>query len=182
MTSWDIAGGGSFRSRRAAFSRGTLGPSFRVTVLLPPGEYGVGNKHNPFEPPESKDLPLEKYFVDRPPLSEPPSEQAMADVPGSPALQLDRKRKASGDSSHAEAPGEELSEDPLLKAKRRRVSKGERGPRRCLLSGPGAARGGAVDASGAALEPWGTRSHLPPPKPEAELVPPLPSPSPGRHG
>ncbi|XP_059535587.1 BCL-6 corepressor isoform X7 [Myotis daubentonii] len=87
-------------------------------------EYGVGNKHDPFEPPENKDLSLEKYFVDRQPVSEPPSEQAAADVPGSPALQLDRKRRASGDSTHAEAPGEELSEDPLLKAKRRRVSKG----------------------------------------------------------
>ncbi|XP_059535583.1 BCL-6 corepressor isoform X3 [Myotis daubentonii] len=86
-------------------------------------EYGVGNKHDPFEPPENKDLSLEKYFVDRQPVSEPPSEQAAADVPGSPALQLDRKRRASGDSTHAEAPGEELSEDPLLKAKRRRVSK-----------------------------------------------------------
>ncbi|XP_036316393.1 BCL-6 corepressor isoform X4 [Pipistrellus kuhlii] len=87
-------------------------------------EYGVGNKHDPFEPPESKDLSLESYFVDRPPLGEPLSEQAAADVPGSPALQLDRKRKASGDSTLAEAPGEELSEDPLLKAKRRRISKG----------------------------------------------------------
>lgn len=68
--------------------------------------------------------------MDRQPVSEPPSEQAAAEVPGSPALQLDRKRRASGDSTHAEAPGEELSEDPLLKAKRRRVSKGERGQRR----------------------------------------------------
>lgn len=67
--------------------------------------------------------------MDRQPVSEPPSEQAAADVPGSPALQLDRKRKASGDSPLAEAPGEELPEDPLLKAKRRRVSKGERGRR-----------------------------------------------------
>lgn len=108
----------------------TLGPSFLCHCPPTPGEYGVGNKHDPFEPPENKDLSLEKYFVDRQPVSEPPSEQAAADVPGSPALHLDRKRRASGDSTHAEAPGEELSEDPLLKAKRRRVSKGERGRRR----------------------------------------------------
>uniref|UniRef100_A0A8D2DFR5 BCL6 corepressor n=1 Tax=Sciurus vulgaris TaxID=55149 RepID=A0A8D2DFR5_SCIVU len=87
-------------------------------------EYSAGNKHDPFEAPEDKDLPVEKYLVDRPPVSEPPSsEQGAADVPNSPTLRLDRKRKVSGDSSHAETTTEELPEDPLLKAKRRRVSK-----------------------------------------------------------
>ncbi|XP_054422529.1 BCL-6 corepressor isoform X3 [Pteronotus mesoamericanus] len=87
-------------------------------------EYSAGNKHDPFEPPEDKDLPVEKYFVDRQPISEPPTEQTAADIPSSPTLQLDRKRKVSGDSTHTETTVEELPEDPLLKAKRRRVSKG----------------------------------------------------------
>ncbi|KAM5289522.1 BCL-6 corepressor isoform 3-T8 [Glossophaga mutica] len=87
-------------------------------------EYSAGNKHDPFEPPEDKDLPVEKYFVDRQPISEPPTEQTAVDIPSSPTLQLDRKRKVSGDSTHTETTVEELSEDPLLKAKRRRVSKG----------------------------------------------------------
>lgn len=70
---------------------------------------------------------MEKYFVDRQPISEPPTEQAAVDMPSSPTLQLDRKRKVSGDSAHTETTVEELTEDPLLKAKRRRVSKGELG-------------------------------------------------------
>uniref|UniRef100_A0A8C8Z556 BCL6 corepressor n=1 Tax=Prolemur simus TaxID=1328070 RepID=A0A8C8Z556_PROSS len=44
-------------------------------------------------------------------------------MPHSPTLRLDRKRKVSGDSSHTETTAEEQPEDPLLKAKRRRVSK-----------------------------------------------------------
>ncbi|KAM4798952.1 BCL-6 corepressor isoform X3 [Urocitellus parryii] len=88
-------------------------------------EFTAGNKHDPFEAPEDKDLPVEKYLVDRPPVSEPPSsEQGAAEVPGSPTLRLDRKRKVSGDSSHTETTAEELTEDPLMKAKRRRVPKG----------------------------------------------------------
>lgn len=103
--------------------------AFIPCILLsrPPGEYSAGNKHDPFEPPEDKDLPVEKYFVDRPPVSEPPADQAAGDLPHSPSLRLDRKRKVSGDSTHAEVAAEELPEDPLLKAKRRRVSKGELG-------------------------------------------------------
>lgn len=66
--------------------------------------------------------------MERQPVSEPPAEQeAAADMPHSPTLRLDRKRKVSGDSSHTETTVEELPEDPLLKAKRRRVSKGEPG-------------------------------------------------------
>ncbi|XP_047621802.1 BCL-6 corepressor isoform X3 [Phacochoerus africanus] len=87
-------------------------------------EYSAGSKHDPFEAPEDKDLPVEKYFVDRQPASEPPADQAAPDTPHSPTLRMDRKRKVSGDSSHPETPVEELPEDPLLKAKRRRVSKG----------------------------------------------------------
>ncbi|XP_008841113.2 BCL-6 corepressor isoform X3 [Nannospalax galili] len=86
-------------------------------------EYSVGNKHDPFEAPEDKDLPVEKYFIERPPVSEPPTDQGVADMPASPTLRLDRKRKVSGDSTHTETNVEELPEDPL-KAKRRRVSKG----------------------------------------------------------
>ncbi|XP_048191521.1 BCL-6 corepressor isoform X3 [Perognathus longimembris pacificus] len=87
-------------------------------------EYSSGNKHDSFEAPEDKDLPVEKYFVERTPGSELPADQVAADMPHSPALRLDRKRKVSGDSSHTETAVEELPEDPLLKAKRRRVSKG----------------------------------------------------------
>lgn len=87
-------------------------------------EYSAGNKHDPFETPEDKDLPVEKFFADRQPVLEPPMEQAAVDTPPSPALRLDRKRKVSGDSTHTETTVEELPEDPLLKAKRRRVSKG----------------------------------------------------------
>ncbi|XP_077001953.1 BCL-6 corepressor isoform X5 [Tamandua tetradactyla] len=79
-------------------------------------EYSSGNKHDPFEAPED--------FMDRQPLSEQPAEQAVTDPPHSPTLRLDRKRKVSGDSSQTETPVEELPEDPLLKAKRRRISKG----------------------------------------------------------
>ncbi|XP_015421277.1 PREDICTED: BCL-6 corepressor [Myotis davidii] len=38
-------------------------------------EYGVGNKHDPFEPPENKDLPLEKYFVVISPLDDWPERE-----------------------------------------------------------------------------------------------------------
>ncbi|XP_075813348.1 BCL-6 corepressor isoform X2 [Microtus pennsylvanicus] len=85
-------------------------------------EYSTGNKHDLFEAPEDKDLPAEKYFLERPPVSEPPTDQGVVDMPHSPTLRLDKKRKASGDSIHTETTVEELSEDPL-KAKRRRISK-----------------------------------------------------------
>ncbi|XP_026947244.1 BCL-6 corepressor isoform X4 [Sagmatias obliquidens] len=87
-------------------------------------EYSAGNKHDPFEAPEDRDLPGEKYFMDTEPASEPPADQAAPDVPRSPTLRLDRKRKVSGDSNHTETTVEELPEDSLLKTKRRRVSKG----------------------------------------------------------
>lgn len=83
----------------------------------------TGNKHDLFEAPEDKDLPVEKYFLERPPVSEPPTDQGVVDMSHSPTLRLDRKRKASGDSTHTETTVEELTEDPL-KAKRRRISKG----------------------------------------------------------
>lgn len=72
-------------------------------------------------------MSMEKYFMDRQPVIEPPTEQVAMDMPHSPTLRLDRKRKVSGDSTHTETTVEELPEDPLLKAKRRRVSKGELG-------------------------------------------------------
>lgn len=90
------------------------------------GEYSTGNKHDLFEAPEDKDLPVEKYFLERPPVSEPPTDQGVVDTPHSPTLRLDRKRKLSGDSTHTETTVEELAEDPV-KAKRRRISKGECG-------------------------------------------------------
>ncbi|XP_006864335.1 PREDICTED: BCL-6 corepressor-like isoform X3 [Chrysochloris asiatica] len=87
-------------------------------------EYSTGNKLDPFEAQEDKDLPVEKFFVERQPLSEPPPDPAAVDVPHSPTLRLERKRKVSGDSSQTETTMEDVPEDPLLKAKRRRVSKG----------------------------------------------------------
>ncbi|XP_058147765.1 BCL-6 corepressor isoform X5 [Dasypus novemcinctus] len=87
-------------------------------------EYSTGNKLDPFDTGEDKDLPVEKYFMERQPLSEQPADPAAAGGPHSPTLRLDRKRKVSGDSSQAETTAEELPEDPMLKAKRRRVSKG----------------------------------------------------------
>ncbi|XP_028623638.1 BCL-6 corepressor isoform X5 [Grammomys surdaster] len=85
-------------------------------------EYSTGNKHELFEAPEDKELPVEKYFLERPPVSEPPTDQGVVDMPHSPTLRLDRKRKLSGDSTHTETTVEEQAEDPL-KAKRRRISK-----------------------------------------------------------
>lgn len=94
------------------------------------GEYSTGNKHDPFEAPEDKDLPAEKYFLEPPPppppVIEPPTDQGVVDMPHSPTLRLDKKRKVSDDSTHTETTVEELPEDPL-KAKRRRISKGELG-------------------------------------------------------
>ncbi|XP_070114516.1 BCL-6 corepressor isoform X6 [Equus przewalskii] len=87
-------------------------------------EDSAGNKQDPFEAPEDKDLPVENYFVDRQPASEPPADQAATDMPHDPTLQLEKKRKISDDSKHADTTVEELPEDPLLKIKRKRVSKG----------------------------------------------------------
>lgn len=110
--------------------------------------------------------------MDTEPASEPPADQAAPDVPRSPTLRLDRKHKVSGDSNHTETTVEELPEDSLLKAKRRRVSKGELG----LASGPqGTQRkswSGAVESSSPTLEPWG--EPLTPPHPHPH--PPTPGP------
>lgn len=121
--------------------------------------------------------------MDRQPVSEPPTDQAAVDMPHSPTLRLDRKRKVSGDSSHTETATEELPEDALLKAKRRRVSKGELGRLRlpahaapggqpqAVLHPLAAGRPGGVPSA----EPW--RSPVPPlPRPGAPgkpLTPPL---------
>ncbi|XP_043850300.1 BCL-6 corepressor isoform X5 [Dromiciops gliroides] len=89
----------------------------------------TGNKLDHFEVPEEKDLHIEKCFLERQPLSERTADLPTPDMPHSPGPRLDRKRKLSGESlqpdgSQPEAVVEELQEDPLLKAKRRRVSKG----------------------------------------------------------
>ncbi|XP_075395817.1 BCL-6 corepressor isoform X2 [Tenrec ecaudatus] len=94
-------------------------------------EYTAGNKLDPFETQENKELPVEKFFVEKQPLSESPTNPAAAaaaavaavDMPHSPTLRLERKRKLSGDSSQTETATDDMAEDPLLKAKRRRVSK-----------------------------------------------------------
>ncbi|XP_036600220.1 BCL-6 corepressor isoform X5 [Trichosurus vulpecula] len=89
----------------------------------------TGNKLDHFETPEEKDLHIEKCFLERQPLSERTADLPTPDMPHSPGPRLDRKRKLSGESlqpdgSQPEAVAEELQEDPLLKAKRRRTSKG----------------------------------------------------------
>ncbi|XP_027731448.1 BCL-6 corepressor isoform X5 [Vombatus ursinus] len=89
----------------------------------------TGNKLDHFEAPEEKDLHIEKCFLERQPLTERTADLPTLDMPHSPGPQLDRKRKLSGESlqpdgSQPEAVAEELQEDPLLKAKRRRASKG----------------------------------------------------------
>lgn len=138
---------------------------------LPTGECSAGNKHDPLEAPEDKDLPVEKYFVERPPVSELPTDQAV-DVPHSPTLRLDRKRKVSGDSSHTETAVEELPEDPLLKAKRRRVSKGE--PSQLWLPAREACACHAATAGGwtRGVDVWctATPTLLPPPLPTSQEV------------
>lgn len=174
LPTWEAPGrkGGSVGSR-SPWALGvtclllvTLVPSFPA-LSAPTGEYSAGSKHDPFEAPDDKDLPVEKYFVDRQPASEPPADQAAPDTPHSPTLRMDRKRKVSGDSSHPETPVEELPEDPLLKAKRRRVSKGELGS----ASGPHRALGKswvrAAEGSSPTLEPWG--KLLPSPRPRSQV-------------
>nr|XP_020822776.1 BCL-6 corepressor isoform X6 [Phascolarctos cinereus] len=89
----------------------------------------TGNKLDHFEAPEEKDLHIEKCFLERQPLTERTADLPTPDMPHSPGPRLDRKRKLSGESlqpdgSQPEAVAEELQEDPLLKAKRRRASKG----------------------------------------------------------
>lgn len=128
----------------------------------PPGDYSAGSKHDPFEAPEDKDVSVEKYFLDRQPVSDPSADQATPDMPHSPTLRVDRKHKVSGDSSHTETTVEELPEDPLLKAKRRRVSKGELGLASTGHLGKVKSGGGAVEGSNPTLEPWG-KPLTPPP-------------------
>uniref|UniRef100_A0A2K5R4X0 BCL6 corepressor n=1 Tax=Cebus imitator TaxID=2715852 RepID=A0A2K5R4X0_CEBIM len=97
-------------------------------------EYSAGNKHHdPFEAPEDKDLPVEKYFVERQPVSEPPAAQVASDMPPSPTLRVDRKRKVSGDSSHTETTTEKLPEDPLLKTMQKQLSVGLHPKKRRLM-------------------------------------------------
>ncbi|XP_036091634.1 BCL-6 corepressor-like [Rousettus aegyptiacus] len=86
------------------------------------GKCSAGNKHNPLEAPEDKDLPVEKYFMDRQPLSKPTAKHMVPDMLHC-LTWLDRKHSVSDDSTHTETTVEQLPEKPLLKAKRKRVSK-----------------------------------------------------------
>ena len=134
------------------------------SLPAPTGDYSAGSKHDPFEAPDDKDVSVEKYFLDRQPVSDPSADQVTPDMPNSPTLRADRKRKVSGDSSHTETTVEELPEDPLLKAKRRRVSKGELGPAAGPTGHPGKVKsgGGAMEGSSPTLEPWGNPLTPPP--------------------
>lgn len=95
----------------------------------------AGSSHYPLEAPEDNDLPMEKYFMDKQPVSELPSDQATADMLYSPTLCLERKCKVSGDRKPTDITMEDLLEDPLLKTKRKQVPKGELSQFGMLLSG-----------------------------------------------
>ncbi|XP_016072783.1 PREDICTED: BCL-6 corepressor-like [Miniopterus natalensis] len=88
------------------------------------GEDSAGNKQNPFNAPEDKDLRMEKYFMDRQLIKKSPVEQVDLGMPHSPTLQLGRKCSVSGDSTHTKTTVEDLQEGLLLKHKWRWASKG----------------------------------------------------------
>ncbi|XP_053437358.1 BCL-6 corepressor-like [Nycticebus coucang] len=71
--------------------------------------------------------------MERQPVRELSISEMSSEMPHSLTLQLDRKHKISDYSSHVETTVEELPEDPLLKAKQRRVSKGLHPKKRHLL-------------------------------------------------
>ncbi|EPQ16832.1 BCL-6 corepressor [Myotis brandtii] len=91
-------------------------------------EYGVGNKHDPFEPPENKDLSLEKYFVDRQPqrhllhLREQWEQQVSA-AESKPGRQ-GRKEVTQASQPEATAQGNSLSEEKP--GRKRAETKGNR--------------------------------------------------------
>nr|XP_044620404.1 BCL-6 corepressor-like [Equus asinus] len=93
----------------------------------------AGSSHYPLEAPEDSDLPMEKYFMDKQPVSELPSDQATADMLYSPTLCLERKCKVSGDRKPTDITMEDLLEDPLLKTKRKQVPKGLHPKKQCHL-------------------------------------------------
>ncbi|KAM8893336.1 BCL-6 corepressor-like [Lycaon pictus] len=70
--------------------------------------------------PKDKNLPVKKYFMNRWPMNKSPAMNILND----PTLQLDRKRKLSGNSTDTEITVEETPEEPLQKAKQGWTSKG----------------------------------------------------------
>ncbi|XP_036697122.1 BCL-6 corepressor-like [Balaenoptera musculus] len=95
--------------------------------------YSAGKKQHPFETPEDRDLPVEKCFMDRQPVSEPPSNHVALNMLHNPTLWLNRKHSISSDTNHTESTAEELPEDSLWKAKKRHISKGLHPKKRHLL-------------------------------------------------
>ncbi|XP_004416786.1 PREDICTED: BCL-6 corepressor-like [Odobenus rosmarus divergens] len=95
-------------------SRIHLHPGARSQQL---GEDSAAKKYHLFKALEEKDIPAEKYFVDRWPMNKPPS----MDMLYSPTLRLGRKHKVSHDGKHTETT---VEEEPLQNVKQRQVSKG----------------------------------------------------------
>ena len=96
----------------------TFGPSLLYYCLPSPGECNTRKKQDPFKVPQDRDLPVEKDLMDKQPESETPPNQVDLEIPHNLTHFLDRKHSVSGDTV------KELPEDPLLKAKWKRVSKG----------------------------------------------------------
>uniref|UniRef100_A0A4X1T927 Uncharacterized protein n=1 Tax=Sus scrofa TaxID=9823 RepID=A0A4X1T927_PIG len=85
-------------------------------------KYSAGNKQDPFKAPENKEFPMEKCFMDKQSVSEPPSDQVASDIPDGCSLCWLDKKCVLGTSNHTV---EEMPKVPVLKAKQRRVSKGD---------------------------------------------------------
>ena len=86
-----------------------------------PGEDSAVKKDSVFKAPKDKNLPVKKYFMNRWPMNKSPAMNILND----PTLQLDRKRKLSGNSTDTEITVEETPEEPLQKAKQGWTSKGK---------------------------------------------------------
>ncbi|XP_044858654.1 BCL-6 corepressor isoform X4 [Mauremys mutica] len=87
------------------------------------------NQDHFLETSEKRDPPTEKYYLERHPLYENIGDQSTEDISQHPCPRLDRKRKHSGErvqneGSQNENSVDELQDEAVSKAKKRRSSKG----------------------------------------------------------
>ncbi|KAM9171518.1 BCL-6 corepressor isoform 5-T8 [Pangshura tecta] len=87
------------------------------------------NQDHFLETSEKRDPPTEKYYLERHPLYENIGDQSTEDISQHPCPRLDRKRKHSGErvqneGSQNENSVDELQDEAMSKAKKRRSSKG----------------------------------------------------------
>ncbi|XP_050792415.1 BCL-6 corepressor isoform X6 [Gopherus flavomarginatus] len=87
------------------------------------------NQDHFLETSEERDPPTEKYYLERHPLYENIGDQSTEDISQHPCPRLDRKRKHSGErlqneGSQNENSVDELQDEAVSKAKKRRSSKG----------------------------------------------------------